>query len=232
MMTKRVAASLLVLLAATVGMQAGTISVVDLPAVGTDAASDISTAKTYTHALDFVGSQAAATINGVAFTQATAFTGTDYAYSSPSTTNHLDVELRPGQADGGMHTLLVGFFFADCGTTPTPAYLTLSGLTAGTQYSTRVYYQNFADDARTNDVTFNGDGTPVTLEVNQSISGAHYLEYNFTASGDSVTITTQNKPEHFSFLMYGVTNEVVPEPTTMGLLALGGGLSLLRRKRG
>jgi len=41
------------------------MTIVDLPAIGTDAAIDISPNKTYTHAFDF-GSNAPAIINGVA----------------------------------------------------------------------------------------------------------------------------------------------------------------------
>jgi len=44
------------------------MTIVDLPAIGTDAAIDIGPNKTYTHAFDF-GTNAPTTINGVAFDQ-------------------------------------------------------------------------------------------------------------------------------------------------------------------
>ena len=77
------------LLTAGLTAQAGTFTIVDLPATGTDAAIGISTGKTYTHAFDF-GSNAPVTINGVALEQGptanltAAYTGTSrqgYGYT-------------------------------------------------------------------------------------------------------------------------------------------------------
>ncbi len=56
-MCKRFFIVICCLLAVGMTAQAGTFTIVDLPAKGTDAATGISTSKTYTHAFDF-GSRA------------------------------------------------------------------------------------------------------------------------------------------------------------------------------
>ena len=67
-MCKRFTVSLFTVLVMSLIAQAATLTIVDLPATGTDAAIGIDIAKTYTHAFDF-GTSGVVTINGVALEQ-------------------------------------------------------------------------------------------------------------------------------------------------------------------
>ena len=67
-MSKKLFLGLLAMFLSVSMTQAATLTIVDLPATGTDDAIGINSGKTYTHAFDF-GSNAPVTINGVAFDQ-------------------------------------------------------------------------------------------------------------------------------------------------------------------
>ncbi len=210
-------------------LQAGTVSIVDLPSIGTDAASGISTLETYTHKVSFSPSGKAVTINSVAFTdvivgtsqQSSPFSGPDFTYETLNDPNN-KVQSVTGSAsayaNGGMSNLLAGFIFS-----PNSAdwRLTLSGLTASELYSMRVYYRPWeANGSRTSVLTFNGDGTDASVTINEDAgTAAHYVQYDYTASGTSATLTgirTDN-----GWHMYGFTNQVIPEPSTLALLTTG-----------
>ena len=95
-------AAVLAVLATGLPARAGTLTIVDLPATGTDAAIGISTGKVYTHTFDF-GTNAPVTINGVVFEQGptanltAAYTRTSkqgYGYTIADTRSH-DEHPRP-----------------------------------------------------------------------------------------------------------------------------------------
>jgi hypothetical protein len=110
-----------------------------------------------------------------------------------------------------------------------PYTLTLSGLTVGADYSTRIYYRPWENNqTRTVTLTFNGDGTPAPITINQDAgSSAHYVAYDFTASGNSVTVNFSSSAWH----LYGATNQVIPEPAA-ALLGSFGMLGLASSPRG
>ena len=70
------ASAVLATLLGTASARAGTITVVNLPATGTDAATGITTNKHYVCAFDFGNNGTTPTINGVPFTHYTPPTGT------------------------------------------------------------------------------------------------------------------------------------------------------------
>lgn len=213
---------------------ASTITIVDIPLTGSDAASGISSEYTYTHALDF-GSQAgvaAYSINSVPITQAgisgNTFSGTDATSGkawSISGNNQWHAGNTNTRSDGDTSKLLRDMYVPFSG-----AYtLTLSGITAGTDYSTRIYYRPWTNNStRTATLTFNGDGAPEATTINQDAgTSAHYVAYDFTASGTSMTVNFSSSAWH----LYGATNHVViPEPSA-ALLGTLGMFFLLRRRR-
>lgn len=223
-----------VALATARSASAGTISIGNIPATGSDAGGPISNANTYTHALDF-GPDGSGTmlINGVTFTRTNSFAGTDtttgngYAVASVNIGNGMQNTASGGTtfADGNTSALLFDFFHPDWTAVGQSYTLTLSGLTPGTSYSQKIYYRPFPSDPRTSNLEFDGDGTPVSQNVSQGAdAAAHYVTYDFVANGTSVLTT-------FSVVtggwhLYGVTNEVVensavPEPSTLALAMLG-----------
>ena len=66
--------------------------------------------------------------------------------------------------------------------------------------------------------TCNGDGTDVSTTINEDAGGAHYLKYDYVASGTTATMIASG-PWH----EYGFTNQItaIPEPGTLALLATG-----------
>jgi len=253
------ASAVLLTLLGTASAVADTISVFALPATGTDAASGISTANTYLDAFDFgnygsVGSTL--TINGVSFTHFNLgvanntvntvsttdpnFGGTLTISSSgpgPDTdrlgqANSASQGSLSSQADGSMYSMFPDMFYitgpADANSVMT---LDFGGLTAGDQYSLRIYTRSWGNTfpGRNINVSFNGEGTaqaysgnPFVEDTVAGAGGAQYIEYDFTAASTDVTGSFENLVSNGSFQLFGASLQVIPEPTVASLLAVGG----------
>ena len=101
-------------------LQAGTVSIVDLPSTGTDAASGISTDNIYTAKADLGNINSAATINGVEFTNEYhgssqwegPWVGAGFTYTYLDPIDRLQSHSGGStSSDGGMSTLLGDFFY-------------------------------------------------------------------------------------------------------------------------
>jgi hypothetical protein len=223
---------------------AGFITTHDIPETGSDAGSGISSSNAYTHALDFGSGSWGANyqINGVTFTHLNSVANNSPGFSGTDATtgkgfslvaNAYAIQQYSGgtstHADGQVGNLLNDFVtmgnWADM-------VLTLSDLTVGENYSTRFYYRPWIDnDSRTDTLTFNGDGTADSTTFNEDAgSSAHYISYDFTASGSTEVITIGKQ-----FHLYGVTNQVlsaIPEPANaIPLGSLLASALLLRTRR-
>lgn len=113
-----------------------------------DGDSDISTSKTYTHLLDFPANGSAATVNGVAFTDA-GFSGSANGYSWGITDGTMPPNGWTNSTYTGVNQLLDDFGYGTTNFT-----LTLSGLATNTAYETRLYFRNFAGNPRYMTLTF------------------------------------------------------------------------------
>jgi hypothetical protein len=233
-MSKKLILGLLAMMVLSASMaQAGTLSVVDLPATGTDDAIDINSGKNYTHTFDF-GLNAPVTINGVAFEQgptatlSSVYTGTSswgYGYTIDDTRRPMDVPVHAGnanvEADGSSNGLLRDMIYHgganDISLGGEGSILILSDLTSGTTYSTRWYYRPWnVNDIRV--ITFKADGESNgifsdTIELSIDAGGAHYLDYTFTADDTDVTLQFITHNDNTSAHIYGLSNEIV-EPVT------------------
>jgi hypothetical protein len=192
------------------------LSVVQIPVTGSDAASGLAVTNTYLAALDFGDDTTALEINGVNFTQVSVagngtgtaaepvFTGADANYggtwslTASNTAGNangfagLDFDAVGNvglQADGNLQLLLTDITYI-FGAIPPGNFgrLTLGGLTPGAEYSLRYYYRQWSAN-RPIDFTFNGHGTNETVRVDLDAGGANYVNYNFTAAQSSVTLT-------------------------------------------
>lgn len=208
------------------------ISVVQIPATGSDAASGIASTNTYLAALDFGDDTTALAINGVSFTQVTVagngtgsanlpvFSGVDTNYggswslTASNTAGNAagfaglaaDAVGNVGsQADGNLQLMLTDISYV-FGAIPPGNFgrLTLGGLTPGGRYSLRYYYRQWSAN-RPIDFTFDGHGTNETVQVDLDAGGANYVNYDFTAASASVTLTLGVKVVEQGPHFYGVT---------------------------
>lgn len=211
--------------------------------ISTDADTGLSSANTFTHRLDFIADGTAATINGVAFTAAGA-SGANWASTNiPGSITEAQFNLGgagTGAAAGsGLHKLLTDFYYnSGLNAAGQAETITLRGLTNGTQYRLRMFYRQWdANEANTRftNITFNeGIGTG-SIRVNQDESeAARMLIYDYTAGPNGTLVVSfaegSNTPLA-SWHQYGLSNEVIPEPATLGLLGIAAAALLVRRRR-
>ena len=205
-----------------------------------DLTAYLSGSATYTHAIDFEGgtegTQLAATIAGVSFTQYestnwsnVARNGTDLgtgnAWSYTQTNQAWQGSAPSGPSGTESAKLSTGLIGANAGQTET---LTLSGLSANTDYVFTLFNAKWDANVRTASLDGLDDGAGnarVTDPDNTFVSYA----YNTGASTSfSMDITGTGS---FEYATYAFVNEVVPEPSTTALLGLGGLALILRRRK-
>lgn len=178
-----------------------------------DAGTGISTAKTYTHALDFVAG-GTTVVNGVAFTDA-GVSGANWNLGglagNPTAGNGAT------GATGDISTLLTSFYYNG-----NPAQLTLTGLTPNATYETHLYQRNWGGD-RSQFFTINaGTATGVGFADEEDPSGTpSYLPIRYTTDGSgSVTISTYQVGAG-TYHWYGLTNELITTVAPIPVLTVG-----------
>ncbi|MHC4744799.1 MAG: DUF6055 domain-containing protein, partial [Planctomycetota bacterium] len=200
-----------------------------------DADSGISSANTYTHAIDF-GTQPAgggiATVNGVIFADGGtgAFPpigGSSQTVGSGSsnipTSFDGDSGADPYLVDGGMRDLVHDFLWGQ-----PAAVIQLTGLTPGTPYQLRLYHRSWGGVDRSQDIGFDTDG------IGADITGAEHtavfsqddatqpdpgfgtstqvyaLTYDYVLSPGVTTLTVYvNETGTGTYHLYGLTNEAI-----------------------
>jgi hypothetical protein len=205
----------------TTSAKAGLISYVHIT---NDADCGISTDKTYTHKLDFGTGSPGALINGVQFN----------AYNNAANgTLNFNREVATGllsdhagntnhNVSGGLVDLLTDMYYNGNNEAGGTTTWTLSGLTAGQLYNTRIYTRQWGVSSRTVTMVFDLDGagpisdsTGVINEDDATTVGfanandAYYINYQFTAvAGEDLVITLTQDIYNESWHLYGLTNEI------------------------
>ena len=208
----------------TTSANAGVISYVQ---VTNDADSGISAGKTYTHKLDFGTGSPGALINGVQFdAYNNAANGTLNFYRevfSGTLNDHAGNAAH--NVSGSLVNLLTDMIYNGNNAVGGTTTWTLSGLTAGQTYSTRIYTRQWgANNDRTATIVFDPDGAgPIsdsTGPINQddasasppgftNANDAYYINYQFTAvAGQDLVITATQNLFNQSWHLYGLTNEI------------------------
>jgi len=219
------------LLGLLTSVNAGQISYV---LITNDADCGISTDNTYTHTIDFGTGTPGALINGVQF---------DAYNNAANGTLNFNRESASGLASdhagngghnvsGGLVDLMTDMLYNgnnDPGGTTT---WTLSGLSAGKTYHTRIYSRWWgASPSRLVTFVFDPDGAgPIadsTVKINQdgatsaglaNDDDAYYINYQFKAvSGQDLVITLTQDILNYSWHLYGLTNQEFSSETASAL---------------
>ncbi len=229
---------LLLTLVTAASTYAGTITIVDLPATGTDASSDITNSKSYTCAVNF-GTQAGTVptnviVGGVTFYH---FGPVDNVITTTNAVdsihggrfvlscggpnaNKLRTQNNPGQgavasqADGNMQIVLSDQVFPG-GVGNPGAWLQeeFDNLTPGTSYSLRIYYRYWGNTvgARLQNAYFTGEGYQQAYPNNPfdiDAGGAHYIKYDFVALTTNVFCIMSNTVPGGATIIEAATLEV------------------------
>ena len=179
-----------------------------------DAGTGVSTAKTYTHLLDFGTRTNVAVINGVPFTKVASQNGSTNGYGwanfpplshgggVPSATYCVP--------DGtGAYDLL---YDMDYGWSwPGAATMQLTGLTPGKRYEVHLFNRTWGwGGSRTQTLTFDPDGAgPITESItfNPDQLYANYVAYRYTPVSTTLNITVQSAQSNQTYHLYGLSNE-------------------------
>ena len=199
-----------------------------------DASSGVSTLNTYTHA---VSGGSAATVNGVVFEELTpAKSPANLAWVAPDgksqvlNNNNVWVPAAGGVTSTNLIALLRSFTYSGGGDKPGSFQtFTLSGLTVGTTYDTRLYIRvwdkaglgrliNFTMTHGAQADTYEGlaEDRPADVLGNKNPDSAYYLNYHFKAQGTTLEIKAAVpgtvKVGNGSYHMYALSNQVGSEP--------------------
>jgi len=232
-------------------LQAGVISLVPLT---DDASSGISGSNTYTHA---ISGGNAATVNGVNFeTLTNLVTPANFNWDTGANTKNVIgsnngdwLPATGGVTGAGLQSLLAGFTFSGNGhTSPSSQTYSLTGLTVGESYETRLYVRVWDTDGSgrpldlsfTHGVESDSAGTVPEDRPSAVLGGgndhqAYYVNYAFTAQDTQLDIiagvNAAGGANSGSAHMYALSNQVaIPEPSSLALAGLGL-FGLLRRRR-
>jgi hypothetical protein len=192
---------------ALMGGQAQAVTFKGVTTFTNDATSGISAAKTYTHVLDFAQSfSAGSTVNGVNLINAP-LVGANYSLTGANTDCCANANTGV-TAGSGADSMLRDFFHNNTGGN---AQLTLTGLTPGVTYESRIYYRQFGAGDRTHTVTLANGGERDGVTVNPDASNAaNYIAFSYTATGTTAVIDfTKNNGANASWHHYAFTNEVI-----------------------
>lgn len=219
-------AVMLCALVARPGTLAAASGMIRFIAINNDSDSGIDASKVYTHLFDFGNGTPGANINGVQFTPATiAVVDSDptisYAVSSGSRSSH------DGNAShnvsGNLVDLMTDMIYNGGNVEGGTATFTLSNLTPGQYYETRIYTRPWGGGGgtRTSTITFDPDGAgwmgdSVTLLQDDSdtyppgfasANQAYVVAYQFRAAAEDVTIAFAQQYTNQSWHQYGLSNE-------------------------
>jgi len=200
---------------------AGSISYVKITG---DADCGISADNTYTHKLDFGTGTPGALINGVQFDAYNAAANGTLNFNREVSSGYLydHAGNAAHNVSGGLVNLLTDMYYNGDNAVGGTTTWTLSGLTAGYTYHTRIYTRQWAaNNQRTVVFEFDPDGAGPISDATETINeddattvgmpndnDAYYINYEFTAvAGEDLVITVTQDLFNQSWHLYGLTNQ-------------------------
>ncbi len=195
-------------------------------AINNDSDSGIDASKVYTHLFDFGNGTPGANINDVQFTAATiAVVDSDltigYAVSTGGRSSHDGNTSH--NVSGNLADLMSDMIYNGSNEAGGTATFTLSNLTPGQYYETRIYTRPWGSGGgtRTSTITFDPDGAgwmgdSVTLLQDDSDTNppgfisanqAYVVAYQFRAAAEDMTIEFAQQYDNQSWHQYGLSNE-------------------------
>ncbi len=215
------AVAMVILGLATASADAGIITYVKITG---DADCGISADNTYTHKLDFGTGTPGALINGVQFDAYNAAANGTLNFRRQVSSGLLSD--HAGNANhnvtGRLADLLTDMYYNGNNAIGGTTTWTLSGLTAGQTYQTRIYTRQWGPDQnRQVTLVFDPDGPGSVSDSTGKISqddatsvgfpkgnDAYYINYQFTAvAGQDLVITAKQDNYNYSWHLYGLTNQ-------------------------
>ena len=197
------------------------IGTLSLATLTDDASTGISTAKTYTHTLDFGNQTPVASINGVAFTKVSSAAGTvgSYGWSGFPTSLHNNwndfTNNIPPDTGAGLRALLFDMLYGGVNYT-----VKLTGLTPGAAYEFRLYVRTWDGRASTVERTARFDfltdaaGAPIATAVfDMNHQDPTALVFRYVAATSELTLKTfctADTPNPYPGF-FGITNEKLAE---------------------
>jgi hypothetical protein len=195
-----------------------------------DADCGILARKNYTHKLDFGRGIPGALINGVQFDAYNNATNGTLNFIRSASSGTLDDHAggAPAGVSGALVNLMTDMYYnGTCAAGGTTTW-TLSGLTPGADYITRIYVRQWSAGSRPVTLVFDPDGPgPLSHKVAQineddatsvgmaTANTAYYINYPFRAvAGQNLVITLTQHTANGSWHLYGLTNERLPSAGT------------------
>jgi hypothetical protein len=181
---------------------------------------------TYTHALDLGQGTPGALINGVQFAAYNSAANGSLNFTREVSSGALSDHGGNGahNVSGALVDLLTDMYYNGSTAPGGTSTWTLSGLTAGQTYNTRIYTRQWgATDNRTVTFVFDPDGAgPISDSTGRASqdnaisrgfandNDAYYINYRFTAvEGEDLVITVTQHISTYSWHLYGLTNQEV-----------------------
>ncbi len=226
------------LLVALLVIQSAALATVQYVPITGDGDSQISSGKTYTHVLDF-GSGTAGTVNGVAFTGASAnmpgvFTHTVVSGTGAPTTH---IGNSGHNVTGGLVDVLTDMVYTGSNSAGAISRSNVQGLTVGQYYDLRIYTRRWGANptGRDADLTFSNGvaaenvtvGTIDEDDATQTPPGlatanqAYFISYRYLAKSTSATVDFHQFNTNQSWHLYALSNEVITPVNITTLFSTG-----------
>lgn len=201
------------------GVQVGQGEDLRLTALTANSDADLGNGRTYTHLLDFGNVDSGANVNGANFAQVTTSNYTQIPNFAWTNSSGIRTQGRPSGTtplEGPLRDLVQDYMANTINAAGGTVAVTLTGLTPGTRYQTRLFSRKADANPRPVTLQFDhGSGQIQTMAIDQNAppiarpEDPYVIEFTFTAASSQITITATQAESTRPWLWYGLANEIV-----------------------